>query len=91
MPPMKIVQHVEKVLGEIQEFLPMTEQERANEIDCLRRAFRLIQNGASPFSMAGEKRLRLNPAQERKQALVEDYLKSLKQSDILNDDPSPFH
>jgi hypothetical protein len=91
MPPMKIEQHVETVLSEIQKFLPMTEEERNNEINCLRTALKMIQNDASKFAMAGEKRLRLTPAQERKQAFVEDYLEALKPSDILNDDPSPYH
>jgi hypothetical protein len=91
MPPMKVEQHIEMVLGEIRKFLPMTEEERNNESDNLRIALKKIQNGASPFTMAGDKRLRLNPAQERKQALVENYLEALKPSDILNDDPSPFH
>jgi hypothetical protein len=84
MQPMKFTQHVEKILDEIAKVQPMNKEQKDAESSRLREFFRNIQ--ACNYFVA-----RLNPGKNRVLDLVQAYGAALKPSDILNDDPHPFH
>ena len=84
MEPMKFTQHVEKILDEIAKVQPMNKEEKDAETNRLRKFFRNIQAGN--YFVA-----RLNPKKNPVLDLVQSYGAALKPSDILNDDPHPFH
>jgi hypothetical protein len=84
MQPMKFTQHVEKTLDEITKVQPMNKEEKDAESSRLREFFRNIQAGNCFVA-------RLNPEKNPVLDLVQAYGAALKPSDILNDDPHPFH
>jgi hypothetical protein len=79
----KASEHIRIVLGQLEKVRPMNEDDRTKAIYRLYHLFKAIQGGAEIVAP-------LYPATDRATALVEAYRKTLKPSDILDDDPGPF-
>lgn len=83
MPAKKASEHIRVVLAQIEKVKPLTEENRTKAIYNLYRLFKAIQGGAEIVAP-------LYPASDKATALVEEYRKKLRPSDILDDDPGPF-
>lgn len=79
----KASEHVREVMRQLDTLQPMNEEGRTKAIYDLYHLFKHIQSGDEIVAP-------LYPATDRATALVEDYRKKLKPSDILDDDPGPF-
>jgi hypothetical protein len=83
MPTMKMSAHIRAVLEQLERVQPMNTDERITAGYKLYRLFTAIQQGKEIVAP-------LYPETDRATALVEAYRKTLKPSDILDDDPGPF-
>ena len=83
MPPLKMSVHIRAVLDQLEKVQPMNTDERITAGYRLYRLFTAIQQGKEIVAP-------LYPVTDRATALVDAYRKTLKPSDILDDDPGPF-
>lgn len=83
MPAKKASEHVRIVIGQLETVRTMDEAERTTAIYELYRLFKAIKRGAWIAAP-------LYPDTDKATALVEEYRKTLKPTDILDDDAGPF-
>ena len=81
--PAKISVHISEVMRRVDMVQSMTGEQRTKAIYQLYHLFKAIQNGAEIIPP-------LIPKTDLATPLVEEYRKTLKPLDILDDDPGPF-
>jgi hypothetical protein len=83
MPTLKASEHVRVVIGNLDQIRKLEGDERIKATVDLYHLFKKIQEGAWIVAP-------LYPDSDRLTATVEEYRKTLKPEDVLDDDPGPF-
>jgi hypothetical protein len=83
MPAKKVSEHIREVMSQVDNIQPMNAEERIRAICSLHELFKAIQAGNQIICP-------LYPDTNLAMPVLENYRKTLKPSDILDDPPGPF-